>query len=84
MQIVFSTSLADVQTEIDAKFPTFDDEKAVKSLLFSRFQAASQTPVRFLGFTGDSSMFDLLIDIPSVSAISEIDSDVLPFTCALP
>ena len=84
MNIVFSTPMAAVQDEIDEKYPTYDDERAVKSLLFSRFQGASATPVRYLEFTGDASMYNLLIDVPSVNAISEIDTEVLPFTCALP
>jgi len=84
MNIIFSTPWADIESECDTKFPTFDEERATKSLLFSRFQVAARTPVRFLAFTGDASMYNLLVDVPTVTAIDQIDSDVLPFTCALP
>ncbi len=84
MNIVFSTPLAAVQAEIDTNYPTYDTERAVKSVLFLRFQVATRTPVRFLTFSGDASMYNLLVDVPTVTAIDQIDGDVLPFTCALP
>ena len=84
MNIIFSTPWAAVETECDDKYPTYDEERAVKSLLFSRFQGATRTPVRFLTFTGDASMYNLLVDVPTVSALDQIDAEVLPFTCAIP
>lgn len=84
MNIIFSTPWADIESECDTKYPTYDEERATKSLLFNRFQGAGRTPVRFLTFTGDASMYNLLVDVPTVSSLDQIDSEVLPFTCAVP
>ncbi len=84
MNIIFSTPWSAIETECGVKFPTFDEENATKNLLFASFRDAGKTPVRFLGFSGNSSMYNLLVDVPSVTALDQIDTDVLPFTCAVP
>lgn len=82
MKIIFSTPWSAIESECDDKYPTYNEERATKSLLFNRFQGAGRLPVRFLTFTGDASMYNVLVDVPTVTSIDQIDSDVLPFTCA--
>lgn len=82
MNIIFSTPWSAIESECDTKFPTYNEEDATKNLLFARLRDSSWTPVRFLGFSGDASMYDVLVDVPGASSVDDVDQDVLPFTCA--
>lgn len=80
MNINFATPWSAISAEATSKFPGMDQENATKNVLFSRLRDNNWLPVRYLTFSGDSSMYTLLIDVPTCSNVSEIENDVLPFT----
>jgi hypothetical protein len=80
MNLLFSTTAAAVQSEIDAKFPTYGTQAAIKQLLFSRLRDAGRLPVRFLQDTISGSDYEYLVDVPSASSPGEVSGEVTPFT----
>jgi hypothetical protein len=84
MNLLFSTTAAAVQSELDAKFPTYGTQAGIKQLLFSKLRNAGRTPVRFLQDTIDGSNYEYLVDVPSASSPGEVSGDVTPFNVAAP
>jgi hypothetical protein len=82
MNIIFSTPWAAISAECGTKFPTYSHEDAAKQLLFSRLRDAGRTPVRYLQVSGNDTMYTLLLDVPTVTNIDQVDAEVLPYTCA--
>jgi len=82
MNIIFSTPWSAIATECGAKFPTYTHLEATKQLLFARLRDAHRTPVRYLQVYGDDTMYHLLLDVPTVTDVEQVDAEVLPFTCA--
>lgn len=81
MHITFSTPWSAISAECGTKFPTYSHEDAAKQLLFSRLRDAGRTPVRYLQVSGNDTMYNLLLDVPSVTNVDQVDAEVLPFTC---
>lgn len=84
MNILFSTTAANVQTELDAKFPTETEQNGCKFLLFAKLRNSHRLPVRFLQDTQDGLTYQFLVDVPTATDPSDVDSEVAPFVAANP
>ena len=82
MHITFSTPWDAIASECGTKFPTYSNMEATKQLLFARLRGAGVTPVRYLESSGNDTLYTLLLDVPKVDNVDEIDVEMLPFVCS--
>jgi len=84
MNILFSTTAANVQAELDAKFPGKAEQVACKLLLFARLRDADRLPARFLQDTQEGAIFKFLVDVPSATSVADVAAQVSPFASESP
>jgi hypothetical protein len=80
VNINFSAALTTIQSDLDTLFPGMPEEQAVKNLLFGKLRDSQNLPVRYLTYMKSGDDVTMLLDVPHVSNVSEIASDVTPFS----
>jgi len=82
-QFQFSVAQADIQSEMDTKFPAYDEADQVKNVMFSKLRDAGCTPVRYLSWNKSGNDWTLIMDVPKCDTVASVEDDVLPFSTQL-